>query len=43
MPPTRYHRDWKNYTQYWQDEGQAAFEEYMARAEKERSEKSQSK
>ena len=43
MPPTRYHRDWKTYTQYWQDEGQASFEEYVARAEKERSEKSQSK
>jgi hypothetical protein len=39
-PPTRYHRDWKTYTQYWQEEGKAAFEEYMARHEKERKEDS---
>ena len=35
MPPRRYDRNWKPYTQYWHDEGKAAFEAYMNRIEKE--------
>lgn len=34
-PPQRYDRNWKPYTQYWHDEGKAAFEAYMNRIEKE--------
>ena len=34
-PPSRYHRDWKTYTKYWQEEGKTAFEAYMGRIEKE--------
>jgi hypothetical protein len=34
-PPSRYHPDWKTYTQYWQKEGKASFEAYMQRIEKE--------
>jgi hypothetical protein len=34
-PPSRYHPDWKTYTQYWQEEGNAAFKAYMNRIEKE--------
>ena len=35
MPPSRYHRDWKAYTQYWQEEGKAAFKDYMDKIEQE--------
>ena len=35
MPPTRYHRDWKVYTQYWQEEGKSAFKDYMDKIEQE--------
>jgi hypothetical protein len=38
MPPSRHHRDWKTYTQYWQTEGKAAFEAYMDRIEKQKKE-----
>lgn len=37
-PPSRYHPDWKTYTQYWREEGKAAFEAYMSKADKERKE-----
>ena len=35
VPPSRHHRDWKVYTQYWQEEGKAAFKDYMDKIEKE--------
>jgi hypothetical protein len=38
MPPSRYHPDWKTYTQYWQHEGKASFEAYMNKIEKEEKE-----
>lgn len=41
-PPSRYHRDWKTYTQYWQAEGKAAFEAYVDKVSKERKEESSS-
>jgi hypothetical protein len=37
-PPSRYHPDWKTYTQYWQKEGKASFKDYMDRIEQERKE-----
>ena len=38
MPPSRYHRDWKAYAQYWQGEGKAAFKDYMEKIEQDRKE-----
>ena len=38
MPPSRYHPDWKTYTQYWRKEGKAAFEAYMNRFETQKKE-----
>jgi hypothetical protein len=36
MPPRRYDRNWKTYTQYWKEEGKAAFEAYVNRIEKQK-------
>jgi len=35
LPPSRHHRDWEAYTQYWQKEGRAAFRDFMDTIEKE--------
>jgi hypothetical protein len=37
-PPSRYHPDWKTYSQYWREEGKAAFEAYMHKADTEQKE-----
>ena len=34
-PPSHHSRDWKTYTQYWQEEGKAAFEAYMGKIKSE--------